>query len=88
MDYNHDNDLKMIGRELSIGGEIMGDDRQDVDLLDVLRQRAKSGEPLYVMGTDAGANALAEKVAAEVTAGTGRPVRIIQVVDLEQVPRS
>jgi cyanophycinase-like exopeptidase len=63
-------------------------EREVVDMMDVLRQRARSGEPIYVTGTGAGATELAEKVAAEVAAETGHPVQVIQVVDLDQAPKS
>ncbi|PKM47079.1 MAG: hypothetical protein CVV05_01440 [Gammaproteobacteria bacterium HGW-Gammaproteobacteria-1] len=63
-------------------------EREVVDMMDVLRQRARNGEPLYVTGSDAGAAALAEKVAAEVAAETGQSVQVIQVVVLDPAPKS
>lgn len=63
-------------------------DRPELDLMDVLQQRAIAGHPVYVdkSGMDAGTGQAVDKLLAtgiaKLHSETGLPAKVVQIVDL------
>ena len=66
----------------------VAESREEIDLLDVIKGRVVSGEPIYVTGNpDSQSIDMANRVAAKAAAEVGKPARIVQVVELPEFPK-
>jgi antitoxin (DNA-binding transcriptional repressor) of toxin-antitoxin stability system len=62
-------------------------ENKDVDLLDVLKARVEAGESIYITrATPAGVTHQIDELRQKFAAETGKPVRVIEVVDLPEIP--
>ncbi|ONU46879.1 hypothetical protein A8E62_33065 [Burkholderia cenocepacia] len=60
--------------------KIMSNEHREVDLRDVLKQRVEAGEPIYINSQSNGAiESMIEGIAKE----TGKPVRVVQMVETD-----
>lgn len=58
-------------------------ERREIDLLDVLKDRVIAGQPIFVVGNPQGEVATAIEVTHQkIAEETGVPVRMVQIVEL------
>ena len=63
--------------------------REEIDLLDVIKGRVAAGQPVYVTGNpDSNTLDMVTTVAAQASAAAGKPARIVQVVELPDLPKT
>lgn len=63
------------------------DDRKEVDLLDVLKDRVEAGKPIYIIGArGSGVAQNVEVLRKNLASDASKPVRVIEVVDLPEIP--
>jgi flavin-binding protein dodecin len=58
----------------------MNNERNEVDLHDVLKQRAEAGEPIYINGQS---NQAVEAAIDGLAKETGKPIRVVQLVGVD-----
>ncbi|WP_454728024.1 MULTISPECIES: hypothetical protein [Cupriavidus] len=62
----------------------MSEQRKQIDLRDVLKQRVDAGEPIFITG--AGSSAEIEAMIEDLAKETGKTVRVVQTVEARVVP--
>lgn len=58
----------------------MNNERNEVDLRDVLKQRVDAGDPIYINGQS---NLAIEAAIGGLAKETGKPVRVVQLVGMD-----
>ncbi|VWC79856.1 hypothetical protein BLA39750_01113 [Burkholderia lata] len=60
--------------------KVMSHEHSEVDLRDVLKQRVEAGEPIYIASKS---NAAIEPTIEGIAKETGKPVRVVQIVETD-----
>lgn len=66
----------------------MSNDNEDIDFMDVLRNRVEQGEPLIVLGSPTPeTEQLIETATSQLSKETDKPVKVLHVVNLDAIEK-